>query len=835
MKPPPFGSLPAPASSFVGREREVATILATLAGGARLVTLSGPAGVGKTALAIHAARAAGEEFGPATFCDLSAARSARDAVSAVLGAIGATPAPGSDDAAHVARILAARPPSLLVLDNLEQIAASAAEILRTLLAGAPEARVVVTSRERLRVAGEVVIDLAPLDVPPENEADPERWAAVRLFLERARAVASAWARAPGDAAIVAAITRIVEGFPLAIELCAPRARLFEPRALLDRLERGLDVLAEGARGSGDRHHTLARAIDWSIDLLSPSERSALAQCCAFAGSFTADAAEAVIALDAGAPHALDVIAALVDKSLVRADPSGGRLSLYASVRERAARIPREGEARGAEDRHARHYLARGGDLPARTRDRAEITAIHARAVARGDAEDALRSAILLDEILAGSGPVRAQLAPIDAAIRAAEGAAIDPALRSRAFEARAGALRAAGRGAEARADLDRALALAIEAGDRAAEARARSGLAVLLRAERSFEEARAEGERALALSRAIGMPHLEIYPLGAIGAIELEEGDTEAALERFERAAVLARAAGDRWTEAMSIAYQGHAHVERGALAEAAAALGSATAIFAAIGDLRHEAIFAGYLAGVRHEQGDVAGAILGYTRAIARLAAMGAIRFEGLFAAQLGAAMAGEGRADDARAALATAAERLGRAGDPALLFALALHRLHLDRAEGAAAADVAAKRAALVAESPFVAVSDDVRFALRVLDRALGAGATSAPALAIGPEARWFELRGGPRVSLDRKRSLRLVLAALAAARLRSPGHALHRDDLLIAGWPGERVLPTAGAHRVRVAVASLRDLGLRGLLLRRDDGYLLDPEATITVAPI
>ena len=134
-------------------------------------------------------------------------------------------------------------------------------------------------------------------------------------------------------------------------------------------------------------------------------------------------------------------------------------------------------------------------------------------------------------------------------------------------------------------------------------------------------------------------------------------------------------------------------------------------------------------------------------------------------------------------------------------------------------------------------VASSDDVRFALRILQRAIEVAARRSPAgsapLRIGPEARWFEPPGGARVSLDRRRSLRLILAALANARLLAPGRALDRDAVLAAGWPGQRVLVDAGAHRVRVAVSSLRAFGLRALLQSRDDGYLLDPAAAVELS--
>ncbi len=843
--------IPAPASSFVGREREIAEIAARFAGGERLVTVLGPAGVGKTRVAVHAAATLRFErrAASAIFCDLSECGTASEVAAAVRGAIGAAPTPGADEMAHLARLLAVRGAALLLVDNVEQVVAVVAPLLARLIGGTPRLRVLATSRERLRIQGEVVVDLEPLPVPPEGDAAPDGYAAVRLLYDRARAVAPGWASGPGDAEAVAAVARRLEGFPLAIELCAPRARVLDPAALLARLDRSFDVLGAGARDVAPRHLTLARALEWSFALLSPTERAALAQCAVFGGSFTPEAAAAVLDLGEGAPPALEIVAALADKSLVRGDPDGatGRLSLYASVREHAAReLDATAGREAAEVRHARYYLdlgeaaARAVDRRGRAArrvlslERDQIAAVHGRALpVRERASDAVRAALLLDEITFGGGSVSERLAVIDAAIGAAEGAAVDPVLLSRALETRARALRVAGRDEEARRDLDRALDLAVAAGDRAAEARARSSRCVQLRSDHRLDEARAEGARALSLHREIGLPRFEIFSLGALGAIEVEAGRLDAARSLFERCAALARRIDDRWSEAMATAFQGHAHQEGRDLPAARAAFSRATKAFHDVGDLLHEAIFGGYLAGVLHEEGDHEGAREGYARAAAHLAELEVPRFEALFRACLGAVTAALGGPDEARAELAAAAALLGAVVDPALGLALEIHRLHLELPSPVGAARAVARRDALVDGNPLVAASDDVRFALRVFHAAVVA-TTRPPAdrspLRVGPEARWFEPRGGARVSLDRKRSLRLILAALARAHLRAPGRALDRDALLDAGWPGQRVLVDAGAQRVRVAVASLRALGLRGLLQTRDDGYLLDPAATL-----
>jgi predicted ATPase len=841
-------------TSFVGREGEIAALRDRFDRGAQIVTILGPGGIGKTRLALcFAATLAAER--EVVIVDLTESTTLRDLCAALAGALGASLASAiaeADALTHLGRLLGARGEVLLVLDNVEQLAAEAAPAVARLVESTAGLRVLVTSRERLRVRGEALIELAPLSFPSKNEADPALFPAVQLFHERARAVAPGWGDAPGDAAILAAIVRRLEGFPLAIELCATRSRVLDPAALLARLQQSFDVLAAGARDAGDRHLTLARTLEWSLQMLSPVERSALAQCSIFAGGFTLDAAESVLDLGPAAPPVIDVLESLVDRSLLRSGAlEPGRFSFYSVIREHAARaLAMSGDVAAVESRHRDWYLDLGerlvGDAEVRgsearrrlALERENLAAVHARAVAStGDphrAEAALRAGLLLDEILALQGPFREHFALIDAAICAAEPASVDRALLGRALDARGRAHHAAGRGALALVDLEESLAIALAIGDPAAEARARSSLCVALRVARRFDEASNQGHLALALHEMGGLPRFEIFTLGALAAIDFDAGRIEAAAILFERAERLAHRIGDRWSEAMATAFQGHVRQERGDLAGARRAFERAVALFRAVFDERHAAIFAGYLAGVRHEQGEHEAAREGYSGAAASLAELGGARYEGLFRACLGSAAAALGRVDEARAAFEMAAILLEKVADPALLLALAIHRLHLDLGAPGGASRALAECAALVEDSPLVAASDDLRFALRVLHRAIAAAPRSAapgtPSLRIDRDARWFELSNGARTSLARKRSLRLLLHALVDARLRSPGRALDGDALLAIGWPGERVLRAAGAHRVQVAIATLRQLGLRAHLTSRDDGYLLDPSLPV-----
>jgi hypothetical protein len=201
--------------------------------------------------------------------------------------------------------------------------------------------------------------------------------------------------------------------------------------------------------------------------------------------------------------------------------------------------------------------------------------------------------------------------------------------------------------------------------------------------------------------------------------------------------------------------------------------------------------------------------------------------RGEGLFRAARGGLLAQHGELEEARVELERAGALLSSVSDPNYLVILDLHRRELDLARGG---DSEVARAALVALET-TKPPGDVRFAMRMLRRALGAGTPRRGSLALSPDGCRCRLPSGEELDLGRRGSMRRILLALADQRRRAPGIALGSDALLAAGWPGERVLAEAGSKRVRVAIASLRKMGFEGLLLTRDDGYLLDPSVAMT----
>ena len=285
--------LPVPATQFLGRERELFAAAAVwLDRDPRLLTITGPGGTGKTRFSIELAKFLAEEAdGGTVFVPLAPVRDPRLVVPLIAERLGAS----GDTAAAVAARLGERR-THVILDNLEQLLPDAARPLAELLAAAPALRIVATSREPLRIAGESEFDLPPLD-----DGD-----AVMLFVERAQAVRPDI----GASAAVQELVSRLDGLPLAIELAAARVKLLGPEQLLERIAQRLDLL-KGGRDTDERHATLRTTIAWSYDLLDDDEQQLFARLAVFRGGSTLDAAEAVCGAD------VDTLASLLDKSLLR--------------------------------------------------------------------------------------------------------------------------------------------------------------------------------------------------------------------------------------------------------------------------------------------------------------------------------------------------------------------------------------------------------------------------------------------------------------------------------------------------------------------------------------
>ena len=360
-------NLPEPVTSFVGRRRELADVELRL-GHTRLLTLLGTGGLGKTRLALQAARAMLGEFADgAWFVDLAALSDPQQVPQAMASALRLKEEPGRPVLDTLLQHLHSRR-LLVVLDNCEHVVDAAAALAERMLEAARDLHVLATSREPLRIAGEIAYSLQPLQLPPEGSAtdamEVEEFEAVRLFVERARAVQPTFvldaAKAPG----VVEICRRLDAIPLAIELAAARVRALSVDNIARRLDDRFRLLTGGARTALPRQQTLRALIDWSHDLLSAPEQALLRRLAVFAGGWTLDAAEVVGADDAGTAtgdiaraEVFDQLGRLVERSLVSMEAGGHRYALLESVRAYALeRLEQSAEGDATRNRHLGHFV-----------------------------------------------------------------------------------------------------------------------------------------------------------------------------------------------------------------------------------------------------------------------------------------------------------------------------------------------------------------------------------------------------------------------------------------------------------------------------------------------
>ena len=370
------GNLPRQISSFVGRDAECAALVDLLRDRV-LVTLIGVGGVGKTRLAVQVAAEVAPGFpGGAWLCELAPV-SDPDAVWDTLAVtFGVQPFPGRGVDESVLEYLGPKR-IVMVLDNCEHLLDGVARVVSVVTQRCPQVVMLATSREALAVAGEQIVTVPSLDCPARNGAweELESASAVRLFVDRAQEATRDFVLNEDSAAAVAQVCRRLDGIPLAIELAAARVRSLSPHDLVARLDQRFKLLTRGSRAALERHQTLRNTIDWSYDLLGPTERAALNRLSVFAGSYDLGAAEAVLADSALDPaDVADMLSDLADKSLVlvEQDASGGSCyRLLDTIRQYAQeRLEDSGDAPAVRRRHAHHYVERAeaAGPPLRSRD-----------------------------------------------------------------------------------------------------------------------------------------------------------------------------------------------------------------------------------------------------------------------------------------------------------------------------------------------------------------------------------------------------------------------------------------------------------------------------------
>jgi non-specific serine/threonine protein kinase len=593
--------LPGPLSSFVGREREVAALGALLRDPAvRLVTLTGVGGVGKTRLALRVAtdlKAEGHFADGLVFVDLASVRDP-DLVAPVIAQTLGVRGVGQEPAVAALKSFLRARRLLLILDNFEQVS-EAGLTLVTLLQTCPGLNLLVTSRSLLNVSGEQAMPVPPLRVGSrESEVEsapspithhPSPSEAVRLFVERSRALNPGFALTATNEPVIADIVRRLDGLPLAIELAAARGALLSPPALLERLDRPLPHLTGGLRDHPSRHQTMRAAITWSYELLSTEEQRVFRVLGVFAGGCTLEAAE-YIGGEGGdspfSPSTLNVIESLVRQSLVQLAVSPGdgsrddatRIIMLETIREFAVEQLLERHEHAPFRRHAEYYLALAeraepaywGDAPGDWRaaidsEAGNLQAAIDWAIGHGETELALRMvSARFDPHWTTGANAHVHRRWARQALSMPGGS---PAARGRALTTAAWLAHVHDDFAEGRSFAGEALALARETGDDLGAASASYVLGVAAFHEGHLDAARGHLEDALAGFRRFDSPGRTAWTRSYLGSLDsrtaIDEGGDPAALARavslYEEALALFREVGN--AHGMARALHGLAYV----------------------------------------------------------------------------------------------------------------------------------------------------------------------------------------------------------------------------------------------------------------------------------
>jgi predicted ATPase/DNA-binding XRE family transcriptional regulator len=624
---PLIRNLPAEVSSLIGREEELAQLTRRLAT-TRLLTLVGPGGVGKTRLAVALAAArAGDYADGVVFIDLSPLRDSRLVPATIAHALKVRESGGRSARELLLADLRARR-LLLVLDNFEHLL-GAAPLVAELLQACPQVAVLATSRTALRLRGEQRFAVLPLATPSAEaevaDQDLVAWPAVRLFLERARAVAADFALTPGNAPAIAGICRRLDGLPLALELAAARVPLLPPDALLRRLDRRLSVLTGGAADLPERQQTLRNTLAWSHDLLAAADRLLFQRLAVFAGGWTLEAAEAVCADgDLPAHEVLDRLQSLVDHSLVRRLGEAGdepRFGMLGTIREYAVeQLEAAAEAGIMRGRHLTWCLALAESADSELRGprqqhvltRLELEHDNLRSALSWsllrpatdpvDPEAALRLGGALARFWSARGFVAEGSAWLERAVEAAN--AVSPPLSTPgATAARAKALLGLGWLCAAHGDFDRALEHDVESlalyrrlGDRRGMAGPLLAMAHLADYQGKSAQVRALLMESIEHARAGSDDNQVGEALCWLARALYQSGELTPARAALEESATLLRRTGDVARLAGTLFVQGLIEAEQGDHSAAVAALARSSDLYRQAGDRIGETRAIGWL-----------------------------------------------------------------------------------------------------------------------------------------------------------------------------------------------------------------------------------------------
>ncbi len=895
---PAVASMPY-ASSFVGRRTDLEGIATAFENGAQLVTVTGLGGMGKTRLAEQFAAAYCADYqcpgsGGLWFCDLTNVHDPLTACAVVASVVGVQL--GTDEALlpqQLGRALAQRGRLLLILDNFEQLAGCADAIVGRLMRVAPRARFLVTSRVALRLPLEQLWPLDPLRLPSStsDEASLATIDSVRLFLSRAHQVRPGFRPQSGELQAVAEIVQRLDGIPLAIELAAARLTVLSVVQLRQRLAHSLELLVRSGEG---RHASMRRTIADTWSQLGRAAQQCLAGCTVFAGSFSLEAAEAVLSPVIG--PVLPVLETLCLHSLVRATPRAElageiRFSLFETIREFAEEhvVATTATAQFV-DRHARFFAdlacklavpaaVAGGQAATRLAfDLDNFVAAHRRMLADPASRPlAIAGALGAHNPLIRRGMVGTAKRLLDSAL-GRDGSLPGSTLVGNALIARGQAQLLLGARRQTLPDFERALALAQQLNDPTLEARARMHIGEIIELVGTIGEAHTYFEGALAcFERVRGNPLLLLHKADVhtrIAHAYRREGKLECAQREIQRAIGLHRRAAhsdslplvyyeaaiiawfrSSYEEALQALDEGLALVqardvrgahgallyaraillqERGQLDPAFENYVRALELIRGSGNLYLEASATYYFAGAHLERGQYRDAATLLERALSIFLDIGVPRYQALVEGCRATLFALGGERECAQRSL-KAAEKAASAcaSEQAVMATVAIHKLYINRGSQPDSHDELLEQARALCEAH---PSDDSRFAYRALRVCVrqGHGGGNGEALVIGVDGR-VRLPGETAdIDLSRRVPLHRILLALAHKRMAAPGEALALEELLAAGWPGEHIGDKAGANRVHVALSTLRRFGLRPFLVSGRGGYALTSACPCVLEP-
>ena len=659
-------NLPLQLTPFLGREEQVAQVVALLSrGDVRVLTITGPGGVGKTRVALQAAADVLEDFPDGVwFVDLSVLDDPTLVPSAIAGVFGVRDE-GSGLTERLAGVVGGKR-LLLVMDNFERVL-EAAPFITSLLARAPEAKVLVTSRAPLHTYGEQEYSLAPFLLPDPAHLPPLEGVlqldAVRLFVERAQAVKPDFTVTSANASAIAEICHRLDGLPLAIELAAALVRLLSPQALLMRLERRLPLLTRGARDVPSRQQTMRDAIGWSHDLLTREEQTLLHSLAVFSGGCTLEAAEAVVDPEATL-DVFDGIASLVDKSLLRQKEVKGepRFRMLETVREFALeRLEESGKGEASRCRLAAWCLGLaeaaqpeliGGSMQPRwvvllDNELPNIRAAVNWLLERGEGRTALRLLTAAEDYWSQRRPNTVELCRwLTAALAAAPDA--PAADRTVAHYLLALVNSTLGNEEDAAMHAQHLLSAAQESGEPAALGLAQYGVGMVWEFRGQSERAAAALAEAVPLLQVAGNDVLAAWAQADLADILVWRGDLAAGVPMLDEALARLRQTGADWLILLVLNQRGHAALAQRDLPRAASCFAESITVAQTIEQTRATL-------GAVHGLAGVALALGQAERAARLLGAVGAAR-EALGMGRITQKHHGERITADTRAALEAA-----------------------------------------------------------------------------------------------------------------------------------------------------------------------------------